>query len=439
MAQLLSGVARVSVAFLLLMNVAVGTADAAYELVLMHNFTDAVCLDGSPSGFYISQGRPDRWVIWFQGGGWCASMDDCAARAATRLGSSLTWAPSYEGAGILNTDPAWNPDFFNATLVYMQYCDGASFASYVEQPVAYNSTFSLHFRGTAIRDAMLATLSSKFGLGSVAGTSLVVTGSSAGGLSTYLHVDHIADILGPNVLTVGMPDAGWFLTGPTISGGIGPWVAMMAQVAALHNITTAGQQNAACWTNTPPANQWQCLWAQYLLPHISSPVFVLNSQYDWVQLQSILELPLACVDAPLTNCTQAEWNALQGWHILWQESFNQSMAAGAPGTYQRNGAFVSSCIQHEEGYVDRRWSNDTIAGVTMRDAFGAWFAAHVQVRSSSPKDVHAVEPSSTFALGLPQSLGSVKSTIRRHVADNGHYYIDPLLWPNNTSCQPPGP
>ena len=48
----------------------------------------AVCLDGTPGGYYIRRGDPARWLIFHQGGGWCSSDDSCADRAQTDLGSS---------------------------------------------------------------------------------------------------------------------------------------------------------------------------------------------------------------------------------------------------------------------------------------------------------------------------------------------------------------
>jgi hypothetical protein len=63
-----------------------------WELVLLKDAVQAgaVCLDGSPGGYQIRQGKPGnkRWVVFHQGGGWCRSDEICAARASTSLGSS---------------------------------------------------------------------------------------------------------------------------------------------------------------------------------------------------------------------------------------------------------------------------------------------------------------------------------------------------------------
>ena len=51
----------------------------------------AQCLDGTPPGYHIqstSAQDPSTWVIHLQGGGWCTSLQACAARAKGALGSS---------------------------------------------------------------------------------------------------------------------------------------------------------------------------------------------------------------------------------------------------------------------------------------------------------------------------------------------------------------
>lgn len=61
----------------------------------------AVCLDGSPAGFWFSEGTGEgknRYVIHHMGGGWCSSVDDCLRRSEQKssggsvaLGSSKDW------------------------------------------------------------------------------------------------------------------------------------------------------------------------------------------------------------------------------------------------------------------------------------------------------------------------------------------------------------
>merc|ERR1719350_1910795 len=34
-------------------------------------YPDALCLDGSPGGYFVREGSADHIIIYFQGGGWC--------------------------------------------------------------------------------------------------------------------------------------------------------------------------------------------------------------------------------------------------------------------------------------------------------------------------------------------------------------------------------
>lgn len=53
--------------------------------------SQARCLDGSLPMFYLRKGTGEgknKWLIYFEGGGWCFDLPACKARAKTVLGSS---------------------------------------------------------------------------------------------------------------------------------------------------------------------------------------------------------------------------------------------------------------------------------------------------------------------------------------------------------------
>ena len=96
---------------------------AISELVLLSDPV-ARCLDGSSPGYYYKQGTVNSFVMWFEGGGWCNSLENCYDRSTTRLGSSTTWSPTATFEGILNENSTVNPDFCAWSTVYVKYCDG---------------------------------------------------------------------------------------------------------------------------------------------------------------------------------------------------------------------------------------------------------------------------------------------------------------------------
>eukprot|EP00756_Hemistasia_phaeocysticola_P054897 Hpha_TRINITY_DN30814_c0_g1::TRINITY_DN30814_c0_g1_i1::g.155721::m.155721/K19882/NOTUM; O-palmitoleoyl-L-serine hydrolase len=160
----------------------------------------ARCLDGSPYAFYIWPGNSSDWSMFIAGGGWCLTEEECDVRAGTALGSSLgynitgAWGPPpYNRNGV---EPAYtcqgqDP---NCTRVYMPYCDGSCFTSQRVDPWAVPGTnHSLHLRGYANLRRTLDVLQTRFGLDRARRFQL--TGGSAGGLSTFLHLDYVANRL----------------------------------------------------------------------------------------------------------------------------------------------------------------------------------------------------------------------------------------------------
>lgn len=121
----------------------------------------AVCLDGSPPGYYFRQGHGtgnDNWIIHFFGGAWCFDEESCLQRSKTRLGSSNFFPPHPPTLqGILSEDDKVNPDFYNWNLVLLCYCDGASFTGYRPDPVNVNGQY-IYMRGKKILEVIIDQL-----------------------------------------------------------------------------------------------------------------------------------------------------------------------------------------------------------------------------------------------------------------------------------------
>ena len=101
--------------------------------------TGAVCLDGSPPGFYFRPGsgeNANKFALHFLGGGWCWTLEDCAQRAQTFIGTSKLWTPLFSdmhdqylpSGGMKLGDPALKPVFANWNLVYIMYCTSSPHA-----------------------------------------------------------------------------------------------------------------------------------------------------------------------------------------------------------------------------------------------------------------------------------------------------------------------
>ena len=116
---------------------------AAQQLIMLPDSVavDATCLDGTPYGVYFSPGSgsgANKWVIYFQGGGWCYDEMDCWGRSNGNLGSSKGWGPTMSAGGLVSTNNETNPLFGNANHLLLPYCDGNSFSGFRSSPLVVN-------------------------------------------------------------------------------------------------------------------------------------------------------------------------------------------------------------------------------------------------------------------------------------------------------------
>ena len=106
------------------------SSDAMFNLVKL-NSTSALCLDGSPGAYYLSEdGDQKKIYLEFLGGGMCGGKDlpstilSCYQRSKTGLGSTVNYsARAAINQGSLSIDPANN--FKDWKRVLITYCDGS--------------------------------------------------------------------------------------------------------------------------------------------------------------------------------------------------------------------------------------------------------------------------------------------------------------------------
>jgi hypothetical protein len=336
-------------------------ADPNLNLVLVKDAVQsgAQCLDGSPPAYYIRRGLPTQWVVHFEGGGWCYNEDQCVDRSKTTLGSSKGYGPTMSVSGLFSNDPAVNPDFYNWTFVYLKYCDGASFSGDVAQPLVWKGT-TLYFRGHRIFRALYNNLLTN-GLSNA--TNLIVTGCSAGGLSTYLHLDEVRQIVPASINVRGLPDAGFFMDLPTFQGT--PLIRPEYQyVARMQNVSYG--VNSACINAKSPADQWQCFMAQYTLPFLRTPLFIMNPQYDSWQMGNVLALSSGCIQKPST-CSQQEMTAFQNFRTSMLQALTPALQSSTDGMW------TDACVIHCQTLDQGGWTSIKVGGYSLQQTFGNWY------------------------------------------------------------------
>ena len=340
----------------------------------------AVCLDGSNPGFYMTKGTAgdtNKWVLYFKGGGWCYDEADCAKRSKTNLGSSTLFTPTFEFSGMMDSQATVNPEFATYNRVVLYYCDGASFSGDADA-VSNTTGTPLYFRGKRVLDALLDALLDEHGLSTA--TDVLLSGGSAGGLSTYLHADYVQSKMPASVTRFkAAPVSGFFLFHATAAGVL-DYPTRMQYVYGMQN--SSGGVNAACHVAMAPAEAWKCIFANYSYAHIKTPIFVINSAIDAWQMGNVWKGDAACAKNDFNKCTAAEVADLNGYmgDFLLDLS-SAGTASGATLAAPGNGAFVESCLEHCGEQTGANFDGYTLSSAsglksTMQAAVSKWWNAN---------------------------------------------------------------
>ena len=224
-----------------------------------------------------------------------------------------------------------------------------------------NASASLFFRGATNLESTLDFLFDKYELASA--TQLIVTGGSAGGLSTFLHLDRIAERMraaGSAAKVVGEPVCGFFLDAG--NDGSQPLnVTYPLRMKYVYNMQNAsGALSRECQA-VYGIDSWKCFMAPHAAKFIKTPWFALQSRTDTWQLGNIAMIP--CTGNPLA-CPADQWAQIQAYSPQFMDQF---LALMQPDS--QNGAFLDACLIHGS-------TSSTIDGATNAQAFEQWLAGN---------------------------------------------------------------
>lgn len=136
-----------------------------------------------------------------------STLESCYKRSKGQFGTSTVWPDTYPaGAGFLSTDPA-HSKFANWTKVVIMYCDGAFHQGNNKNPIQYKDRL-LYFRGAVNTRSHIKYADQKYGLNNA--ERIIVSGSSAGGMATYLWVDYVKSLVTRPERVFGVADSGIF-------------------------------------------------------------------------------------------------------------------------------------------------------------------------------------------------------------------------------------
>lgn len=327
----------------------------------------AVCLDGSPPAYHFSPGSGagiNNWLVHFEGGGWCNNVTNCLSRKNTRLGSSKQMVTQVAFSGMLSNIQKFNPDFYDWNRIKVMYCDGASFTGDVE---AVDPATKLYFRGARIFVAIIDNLLAK---GMKNAKNAVLSGCSAGGLTSILHCDNFRDLLPASTKVKCFADAGYFIDAKDVSG--------TQHIQEFYNdvVKTHGSAKHLPTSCTSKMNPGLCFFPQNMAQQIRTPLFLVNAAYDSWQIKNILAPGVADRHGTWHNCkldiTKCSTNQLK---IMQDYRVQFLNALTGLGTSSR-GMFINSCYAHCQTEMQETWLRDdspVLSGTTISKAVGDWY------------------------------------------------------------------
>jgi len=319
----------------------------------------AVCLDGTPSALYYRPGTGDgvrKWFLHHQGGGYCTSLADCYGRSQGGLGSSKSYSNTMDlGGGYFSNNAQVNPLMYNWNMVFFPYCDGGFFTGNNANVSEYNGN-KLYFRGNRNEIAYLQYLSANLRL--MEGTDFVIGGCSAGGLATFFHLDWWRQVLPPTSAVKGLPDSGWILD---YEGGKGP--ALHTTMLWIFNTmnATSGMDQSCVAAHVPTGDVEKCMFIEGTTPHITTPLFPLQSQYDSWQTDNVL----GSNDPAQINAFGKIFEARFKTGVLWNAN---------------NGCFLDSCFHHC-GFWNSIAIDNTRSGVAFRNWYNGQRGVFLQEKA----------------------------------------------------------
>ncbi|KAI4485879.1 hypothetical protein M0804_006368 [Polistes exclamans] len=304
------------------------------------------CNDGSQAGFYLRKSHGSkRWIIFLEGGWYCYDHKSCRNRwlKLRHLMTSTQWPETRDIGGLLSGSPEENPFWWNANHVFVPYCTSDSWSGTRSSP---NDMFS--FMGAEIVSQVVRDL---LPLGLENASSLLLAGSSAGGIGVMLNLDHVQKLVHEelglkNVAIRGVSDSGWFLDrAPYSPNGLSP-------VDAVH-------KGMELWKARIPHNcvvkhpdePWRCYFGYRLYPTLTAPLFVFQWIFDEAQMS------VDNVGAPVTK---QQWDYIHKMGDSLRQTFENVSAVFAP-----------SCISHSV-LTKRDWQLVKIDEVSLAQALHCW-------------------------------------------------------------------
>eukprot|EP00928_Gymnodinium_smaydae_P020263 TRINITY_DN17835_c0_g5_i1.p1 TRINITY_DN17835_c0_g5~~TRINITY_DN17835_c0_g5_i1.p1 ORF type:complete len:443 (+),score=51.57 TRINITY_DN17835_c0_g5_i1:39-1367(+) len=308
-------------------------------------YPEALCLDGSSGRYYFRPGEGDgrsKYVIYFQGGGFCTSHADCAARSQTYLGTTRKDSDAMHlDYPVSSSSSEDNPLLWNWNQVYVRYCDGGYLSGHQDeaQKVGEKKVF---YRGYDITVALMMDMEKKHGLGGA--TDVVFAGCSSGAIRTFAHIDALRKMVPSQAKVSGFPDSGFYLDLPMFTP---------LKRFVIDGQNGSGLLNEQCKRAHVGAEE-KCLIGNIVANYIRTPLFAWQSRFDTDQRGC--EMTRSCAESK--SCVQA---------------YGDNLTSEMGKCVRANpslGVFLDSCSRH---CAAASLPRDDGTGMTPLQAFAEWY------------------------------------------------------------------
>jgi len=335
--------------------------------------TSAKCLDSSPSGFYIREQDPSKWVIFIDGGGLCIDALDCRHRAATSHGSSKPWPETWDPEAVpFSIGPS--SVFHGFSQVFVPYCSGDLWLGMDHKPrlIVGDLQMSGHHILEAVVEHLVNTTSLR------RSSLLIFAGQSAGGIGVLHHADWISSKLSslsasPRVVVLSAAGmffpSGWPVLWDEFRLGV-EWPVDNFMAKWCHLIEGSflheGCQAAARAAGRAPST---CEDVSRILPELKADVFLMQNQFDQYQ---VLHLGLC----PASTCSaDVSASSTPGRYLALLGRLTNATLGAAIQNNSRFGIYAPSRFDHTGDLLqDMAGTARSISEVSFKDAFGQWLA-----------------------------------------------------------------
>lgn len=362
-------------------------AAAAAPLVLLSSDPAAVCLDGTPGGFYHRPappgGEPRKWVVVLgdgDGAPECADKAACRARGKSRFGTSKLMSPTLEGADpapppLVSPDCHSSPGFCAWHHVLLPYCSQDWWAGRASRPS--RKTWGRSFAGHEILRAALDALVAAGAGGLGEASEVLLVGAGAGGHGVWANADFVASRLPSarvSALVLNAFHAQCHSGGGAGGGGAYGGSGRTAVSPAADLSCAALSQRSSLWNAHVDADcaaaqaaagesPGACLLGGAAAPHVSARTFIAQALLDRAALEAHFGMPASVSSStagPGAAAFLSEWRAGLGAAL-------HGVAAAPRG----HGAFAPACEQRIGG----GGGGPRVDGKDFQTALALWYAA----------------------------------------------------------------